>query len=227
MTREWWPDDLTERQVKIGDTVRHVEYQATRIAQAACETRHVYRDTVAKEMQESGTYNAGPWKRLGALARGVAFCREVATDDIYIHVCYLMGAAMESLWYSWQEAEDRAIESERAVAELEDQVRALDDYIDRTLARYQGRHRTRKRAPDGPRRAVTETMRLEVFMRDGWRCLCCEASGEGVSFTADHIVPFSQGGSCSVDNLQTLCVGCNARKHATFADFRSTEREAA
>lgn len=52
----------------------------------------------------------------------------------------------------------------------------------------------------------------QVFARDGYRCLECGASGEGVKFHPDHIVPIAEGGTDDLSNLRTLCVPCNLRK---------------
>lgn len=56
---------------------------------------------------------------------------------------------------------------------------------------------------------IPETMRQEVFERDGWACLDC---GSDQYLCADHIIPVSKGGETSFDNLQTLCLPCNSRK---------------
>ena len=56
---------------------------------------------------------------------------------------------------------------------------------------------------------IPETMRQEVFERDGWVCLDC---GSDQYLCADHIIPVSKGGETSFDNLQTLCLPCNSRK---------------
>ncbi|RLC88792.1 MAG: hypothetical protein DRJ03_01700 [Chloroflexi bacterium] len=50
-----------------------------------------------------------------------------------------------------------------------------------------------------------------VFERDKYRCQYC---GTWKNLTVDHIVPVSKGGSDDVNNLQTLCNECNARKGA-------------
>ena len=50
--------------------------------------------------------------------------------------------------------------------------------------------------------------------RDG-RCVFCgrsPAMDKGVVLHIDHKMPFSKGGTTSLDNLQTLCYECNLGK---------------
>ena len=59
------------------------------------------------------------------------------------------------------------------------------------------------------RRHIPDSLRLQVYDRDGWRCLHCQ-SAENLSL--DHIHPYSLGGDDTLENLQTLCRSCNSRK---------------
>jgi hypothetical protein len=56
---------------------------------------------------------------------------------------------------------------------------------------------------------IPEDMRQAVFERDGFACLDC---GSDQYLQCDHVHPVSQGGETSMENLQTLCRVCNARK---------------
>lgn len=62
-----------------------------------------------------------------------------------------------------------------------------------------------QRKPMSPRKAI------EVFARDGFRCVYCEATRE---LQVDHITPVARGGTDALDNLQTLCRSCNQAKGA-------------
>ncbi|MDC5271856.1 HNH endonuclease [Acinetobacter baumannii] len=59
------------------------------------------------------------------------------------------------------------------------------------------------------RKTLPKKIRQSVFERDNFTCLYCESTSD---LTIDHIVPVSCGGGDEVENLQTLCRVCNARK---------------
>ena len=62
-----------------------------------------------------------------------------------------------------------------------------------------------------PRRIIPTWVKLEVWKRDGGKCIQC-ASEEDLHF--DHIIPWSKGGSSSTpDNIQLLCGKHNIQKH--------------
>lgn len=74
--------------------------------------------------------------------------------------------------------------------------------------------------PSLPKKAIiNRVLRSEVFMRDGYQCLCCGAR-ELNSLRADHVVPESKGGPTTIENLQTLCQPCNSRKGTKTIDYR-------
>ncbi len=54
--------------------------------------------------------------------------------------------------------------------------------------------------------------RRNVFLRDGFRCQYCGVQLPAQELTCDHVVPRSQGGSSSWENLVTACGPCNRRK---------------
>lgn len=56
---------------------------------------------------------------------------------------------------------------------------------------------------------VTARRRAEVFARDGYRCLACNATDD---LTVDHIQHQSRGGGHQEDSLRTLCRSCNSRR---------------
>lgn len=57
--------------------------------------------------------------------------------------------------------------------------------------------------------AISAQLRAQVFERDGH--LCCDC-GVTERLECDHIHPVSKGGETTLQNLQTLCKPCNARK---------------
>lgn len=54
--------------------------------------------------------------------------------------------------------------------------------------------------------------RINVFMRDGFRCMYCGDQHGADKLTFDHVVPRSQGGRTAWDNILTACGQCNTRK---------------
>lgn len=64
-------------------------------------------------------------------------------------------------------------------------------------------------------RYVPLKVRLQVMKRDRFCCVMCGRSPAveaGVQLQIDHVIPFSRGGTSTIDNLQTLCQDCNLGK---------------
>ncbi len=62
------------------------------------------------------------------------------------------------------------------------------------------------------RRVWSDEERRFILDRDGWACVACGSQAE---LEIDHVIPFSRGGACSVENAQVLCGPCNRRKGAS------------
>ena len=54
--------------------------------------------------------------------------------------------------------------------------------------------------------------RINVFTRDGFRCMYCGISKKFVELNYDHVVPRDQGGRTVWENIVTSCYPCNGRK---------------
>jgi len=54
--------------------------------------------------------------------------------------------------------------------------------------------------------------RIHVMTRDRFECQYCGAKRKMRDLTYDHVVPRSQGGRTTWDNIVTACYACNGRK---------------
>lgn len=54
--------------------------------------------------------------------------------------------------------------------------------------------------------------RINVFMRDGFRCMYCGQQHPSDGLTFDHVVPRSQGGRTEWENILSACEQCNTQK---------------
>lgn len=54
----------------------------------------------------------------------------------------------------------------------------------------------------------------------GFKCLRCGKQEPEIKLTRDHVVPLTQGGSDSIDNVQPLCARCNSKKNNKHIDYR-------
>ena len=68
--------------------------------------------------------------------------------------------------------------------------------------------------PKDPKRLFTYNERMVIWYRDGKKCRNCNNEIEFKEMHADHIMAHSKGGKTIIDNGQTLCRECNAKKGA-------------
>lgn len=54
--------------------------------------------------------------------------------------------------------------------------------------------------------------RENVFARDGGKCVYCMTKVERSDFTYDHVIPRSQGGQTTWQNVAVACTPCNQKK---------------
>lgn len=54
--------------------------------------------------------------------------------------------------------------------------------------------------------------RLNIFLRDGFTCQYCGDKFSSRELTFDHVIPRSQGGQTSFDNIVSACISCNTKK---------------
>jgi hypothetical protein len=75
--------------------------------------------------------------------------------------------------------------------------------------------------PLDPQRAFTDAQRKVIWVRDGKRCQvrgrCDGVDCDWDNWHADHKVPWSKGGTTTVENAQVCCPACNLAKGSTLA----------
>jgi len=54
--------------------------------------------------------------------------------------------------------------------------------------------------------------RMNLFLRDDFRCQYCGAEHAPKDLTFDHVIPRKDGGGTSWENIVAACVDCNSRK---------------
>lgn len=59
---------------------------------------------------------------------------------------------------------------------------------------------------------IPSNLRRRVIERDGLRCVFCNVDLIKSEVHLDHVIPESQGGATSYDNLQVTCRKCNLEK---------------
>jgi HNH endonuclease len=68
-------------------------------------------------------------------------------------------------------------------------------------------------------RKISDSIQQQVRQRASELCEYCHASEKWqyVLFTVDHVIPLSQNGKDSIDNLALACFHCNRKKSAKTA----------
>lgn len=61
-------------------------------------------------------------------------------------------------------------------------------------------------------RLAAKFTRQNLFTRDSYICQYCETEFDSDDLTFDHVVPITQGGKKTWDNIVTSCEPCNSRK---------------
>lgn len=61
--------------------------------------------------------------------------------------------------------------------------------------------------------SVLDHVKSAVLQRDQGRCVQCGSDADGGKYLEyDHILPRSEGGTNTVENIQLLCRMCNLKK---------------
>src|SRR4051812_38249134 len=74
-------------------------------------------------------------------------------------------------------------------------------------------------------RSFTRTQRITIYLRARGRCQDCGAQLEP-GWHCDHVIPWSRGGTTTIDNGQALCRRCNQAKGSHMSiELRSPQAE--
>ncbi len=115
-------------------------------------------------------------------------------------------------WGTWRKALKAFVEWSNA----DDQPQESDE-PESSVRTFQEPTKSARRT-EADCREVRPGLRFKVFMRDRFRCLACgrsPATALNIELHADHILAVANGGKTTLDNLQTLCQGCNLGKGRT------------
>lgn len=67
---------------------------------------------------------------------------------------------------------------------------------------------------------IPRALRERIIERDGRRCVYCDEDLSSAEIHMDHVIPESQGGLTTYNNLQVTCRKCNLAKGIlTEAEF--------
>ena len=97
---------------------------------------------------------------------------------------------------SW--AEIRSVDQEDCIKTVSKVIKAPRVII---LLRY-----------DGYYRKQPKFNRINIFRRDSDTCQYCNKKFQKYDLTLDHVVPRSQGGKSTWDNIVCCCIKCNRKK---------------
>lgn len=70
---------------------------------------------------------------------------------------------------------------------------------------------------------IPTNIRRQVIERDGLYCVYCDEDLHESEIHLDHVIPESQGGPTTVNNLQVTCRRCNTAK-GVLSESEFTER---
>lgn len=59
---------------------------------------------------------------------------------------------------------------------------------------------------------IPRNLRERIIERDGRRCVYCDEDLSSAEIHMDHVIPESQGGETTYNNLQVTCRKCNLAK---------------
>ena len=79
--------------------------------------------------------------------------------------------------------------------------------------------KNRRRLSRDPVRYAHRELRLEILIRDGYRCRYCGVSVSDATANMDHVRPWKKGGKTKMQNLVAACRSCNKAK-GNYLDWK-------
>lgn len=68
---------------------------------------------------------------------------------------------------------------------------------------------------------ITEKEWESLKHKHNYRCVCCgKPETREHRLVRDHVIPYSKGGSPTIENFQPLCNYCNSKKWTKETDYR-------
>lgn len=118
----------------------------------------------------------------------------------------IQGKTYITRWATWKK-------SLKAFVDWANSEPSSEPDFDQTDARAKSRANPPRTEADC--REIRPGLRFKVFMRDRFRCVACggsPATDLSIKLHADHVTSVADGGKTTLENLQTLCQGCNLGK---------------
>ena len=188
----------TSRRVHPQTLVRRFGSWRKTLAEAGLEHRFLARNNSDQECSEN---LAEVWTHYG---------RPPAYREMFQSPSRIQGKTYVTRWGTWRKA--LAAFVEWGNAEGQPQGPASEPEGE---ARDFQQPATKPNRVEADCREVRPGLRFRVFMRDHFRCLACgrsPATHLSIELHTDHIQAVVNGGKTVIDNLQTLCQGCNLGK---------------
>jgi len=139
------------------------------------------------------------------------FGRSPTYQEMFSSPSTIRGKAYEIRWGTWRKAIRAFVEwanSENDASAPEPLGQAESLFVP-TVKPNAIRRAEQDQRQVGPR------LRYRVFQRNRFKCVACgrsPATDLDIVLHADHITPVALGGKTVIENLQTLCEGCNLGK---------------